>query len=334
MSSIPKSTRHIFNFFGLNPYLVLEQLLECLKVKLQKQFKMILFLNLMYSKKSEFQAAILQKWIWTDVLCKLGPFSTTLNINVSVLTLVVITLDRFYVIFFPLKPKLRVKHSIIIIFFIWFISIIMSSYNLLNYEIKYDDCGQNESPPEKHCGLVNEVYLKYHLILLTIVQFGIPILIISSTSLAIFYRFYFNSTNYPESYSVQQKQFRNKKKMTKMILIVLFVFVICWTPLQLYNILQIIYSKINNFYYINIIWLIVNMIAMSNSCYNFIIYGMYSTKYRHEFSRIFRSLLCISTKFDRKNSNARSFTIINKDSARCSKRSIGHRPSNQFLSFI
>lgn len=87
----------------------------------------------------------------------------------------------------------------------------MSSFSLVNYEIKYDECERKDCSPVKHCGLVNEVYLKYHLTLLTFVQFVLPILVISSTSLAIFYRFYFNNVN--DSKRAQQKQFRNKKKV-------------------------------------------------------------------------------------------------------------------------
>ncbi|CAF0886356.1 unnamed protein product, partial [Brachionus calyciflorus] len=231
-----------------------------------------------FSTPLQFQAAILQKWIWMDILCKLGPFSTTLNINVSVLTLVVITLDRFYVIYYPLKPKLRAKHCFVIISFIWLISIVISSYNLFNYEIKYDpiDPNSNLSINEKHCGLVNENYSKYHLTLLTLVQFCLPFLIITSTSLAIFYQFFFTKTHCPISLGIQNSQLINRKKVIKMILVVLFVFILCWTPLQIYNILQIVYSEINKFYYVNIMWLIFNMLAMSNSCYNFIIYGFYS----------------------------------------------------------
>lgn len=61
-----------------------------------------------------------------------------------------------------------------------------------------------------------------------------------------------------------------------MLIIVVLLFGICWFPLQLYNILQVTWESINSYRYINIIWFCSDWLAMSNSCYNPFIYGIYN----------------------------------------------------------
>ena len=72
---------------------------------------------------------------------------------------------------------------------------------------------------------------------------------------------------------------KNKMKVIKMLVIVVILFGICWLPLQTYNILQATFPQINEFKYINIIWFCCDWLAMSNSCYNPFIYGIYNVKF-------------------------------------------------------
>lgn len=61
-----------------------------------------------------------------------------------------------------------------------------------------------------------------------------------------------------------------------MLIIVVFLFGICWFPLQLYNILHVTWEAVDNYKYINILWFCCDWLAMSNSCYNPFIYGIYN----------------------------------------------------------
>lgn len=61
-----------------------------------------------------------------------------------------------------------------------------------------------------------------------------------------------------------------------MLIIVVLLFGLCWFPLQLYNILQVTWESVNEYRYINIIWFCSDWLAMSNSCYNPFIYGIYN----------------------------------------------------------
>jgi hypothetical protein len=220
---------------------------------------------------------MIQVWPWPHLLCKLAPFATSLNVNVSVLTLAAISLDRFYVIYFPLKPKLRSKHFVYIMTAIWAVSLSVSSYNLFVFEIKNKTANDNNTTPEYRCDLPEENNNPYFLPVQTFIQFVFPLLILSFSFLAIYYRIYLRRYEGPVNFYVHSKQSVNRRKVIKMILIVLLVFAVCWTPLQAYNVSVIMTEGlVNNYYYINVVWLVFNLLAMSNSCYSVFIYGMCS----------------------------------------------------------
>ncbi len=86
----------------------------------------------------QFQAALLQRWDLPAFLCKLCPFVQNLSINASIITLVVIALDRYRGIMWPLKAnysKLRAKVLIVII---WTVSIALAVPNLFVFYVDYE----------------------------------------------------------------------------------------------------------------------------------------------------------------------------------------------------
>lgn len=72
-----------------------------------------------------------------------------------------------------------------------------------------------------------------------------------------------------------------------MIFTVVFMFALCWLPLQIYNFLTVIFPSINSFEYINILWFGFHLMAMSNSCCNPFIYAFFNKKFKTDlFNRI------------------------------------------------
>ena len=64
-----------------------------------------------------------------------------------------------------------------------------------------------------------------------------------------------------------------------MMLIVVVVFSLCWAPWQSYSLTSIVYPAVNQWRYVNIMFFIFHWLAMSNSCYNPFIYGIYSVSW-------------------------------------------------------
>ncbi|VDP12868.1 unnamed protein product [Soboliphyme baturini] len=61
-----------------------------------------------------------------------------------------------------------------------------------------------------------------------------------------------------------------------MLVIVVAVFTLCWLPYEIYLVLNEVAPQVNEYYYINVIFFCFHWLAMSNSCLNPIIYGIYN----------------------------------------------------------
>ena len=186
-------------------------------------------------------------------MCTLAPFATTLSVSVSIFTLVAITLDRAYAIIYQFRIKLKKHEFVIILLIIWFLAGFMSSFNFYNYTI--NEVNKTDLPEvaraslEGHeenlcysCDVRNMTNFKIYMLSLTTIQFLLPIIVFIFTYLAI----YANLTSkYHSPHSPNNNPIKNKQKVIKMIFIVLVIFIICWSPLQIYNLLQFFNPDIN-----------------------------------------------------------------------------------------
>ncbi len=134
-----------------------------------------------------------------------------------------------------MKVKLSKRKCYELIALIWLLAIILCSYDLYNFDvflIKLDS-------KAKVCRPTHES--QTHMILLFLFQYLIPILIISVTCIAILIKLKQQKNELHQS----NNGLLNKNKAFKMILLVLLVFFVCWTPLQMYNLAQALNDKIN-----------------------------------------------------------------------------------------
>lgn len=94
-----------------------------------------------------------------------------------------------------------------------------------------------------------------------------------------------------------RRQESNRRKVAKMILVVVFSYIFCWTPYFLVSIITQIQTENflqNGQYFFSM--LCVNLSAFTNSCVNPFIYGLMSVRFRHGFRSIFYTLCCCVLK--------------------------------------
>ncbi|KAK3926753.1 RYamide receptor [Frankliniella fusca] len=128
--------------------------------------------------------------------------------------------------------------------------------------------------------------MTYRLVL-WVLQYLMPLCIITFVYARMALRLWGSTTPGTAQDSRDANIMKNKKKVIKMLVIVVALFALCWFPLQTYNILQDMFPKINSYKYINIIFFTIDWMAMSNSCYNPFIYGIYNEKFKREFQQRF-----------------------------------------------
>ncbi|CAF3881094.1 unnamed protein product [Rotaria sp. Silwood1] len=250
----------------------------------------------------QFQAAALQKWVLPHILCKLAPFFQILSVDVSIYTLVAVSLDRYYVMIYPLKPKLSLKSALIIFIIIWLIAFLSSIPSLIFYNVYLiDDFGYQCLPYKYEKDIYfnstkinyNPSYYKHKIYIVYNIysQYIIPFIIISCAYFRIGSHLYFSKPVGQTKY--QEVITRNKRKVLKMLFVVVALFLICWFPLQLYNFLNLYKPEINDFKHIVVLWLCANWLAMSNSCHNPFIYGFCSARFNIEFRKLYKCFPCI-----------------------------------------
>ncbi|PBC25231.1 Tachykinin peptides receptor 99D [Apis cerana cerana] len=237
----------------------------------------------------QFQAALLQKWILPHFMCAFCPFVQVLSVNVSVFTLTAIAIDRHRAILRPLSARPSKLTAKIIIAGIWLLAgslatpmaiarrVIMEPENSISGSDNY-------KPFCKHVNLSDKSMLIYSG-LLVFLQYLTPLSIISCVYARMALKLWGNKAPGNAEDSRDANLMRNKMKVIKMLIIVVTLFAICWLPLQMYNVFQYFYSEINEYKYIHYIFFFFDWLAMSNSCYNPFIYGIYNEKFRREFQQ-------------------------------------------------
>ncbi|KDR12839.1 Tachykinin-like peptides receptor 99D, partial [Zootermopsis nevadensis] len=245
----------------------------------------------LFSIPFQFQAALLQRWNLPHFMCAFCPFVQVLSVNVSVFTLTAIAVDRHRAILNPLSARPSKTKAKLIIATIWCLAtalaIPMAAALRVTYVDDPDPSGIVHVKPFCQNVHMSEVAMLSYRIVLVLVQYLTPLCIISFVYARMALRLWGSRAPGNAQDSRDANLMKNKKKVIKMLVIVVALFAICWLPLQTYNVLAYIYPEINQYRYINIIWFCCDWLAMSNSCYNPFIYGIYNEKFKREFQQRF-----------------------------------------------
>ena len=81
-------------------------------------------------------------------------------------------------------------------------------------------------------------------------------------------------------------------QMVKMMITVVIIYAICWLPLHTVTLVGDQHPEIYNSSYMNLVWISCHWLAMSNSCYNPVIYCWMNSKYRSGFKYALRWCPC------------------------------------------
>ncbi|XP_037933760.1 neuromedin-K receptor-like [Teleopsis dalmanni] len=189
--------------------------------------------------------------------------------------------------------------SKLIIVTIWIVSItfaipcaIAFRVELVHERIREDGVIYNMTRPFCLNKNLSEEQLQTYRYSLVFVQYLVPFCVISFVYIQMAVKLWGTRTPGNAQDLRDMTLLRNKKKVIKMLIIVVIVFGLCWLPLQLYNILYVTIPEINEYHFISIIWFCCDWLAMSNSCYNPFIYGIYNEKFKREFNKRFAACFC------------------------------------------
>lgn len=240
---------------------------------------------------------VVDSWPLPDFFCKIWNFTTYLSAYCSVYTLVLMSLDRFLAVVFPLRSRVwrTTKNTIIAVIITWIILILanlpLALYTKALYWVENDG---GSTCKRKMChftwtaifegDIIRGINVENSKIFYTIffaLGYAVPLALI-----CIFYSVLLKELlcGRVSKMSKSAESHKGKRKATKLVIIVISVFAACWLPVQTIFMLQ---SYIGGHYELYL--LIGNVLAYANSCVNPILYAFFSDTFRTGFA----SLICL-----------------------------------------
>uniref|UniRef100_A0A8C4SB24 KISS1 receptor a n=1 Tax=Erpetoichthys calabaricus TaxID=27687 RepID=A0A8C4SB24_ERPCA len=233
----------------------------------------------------------LPSWIFGDFMCKFVAFLQQVTVQATCITLSAMSGDRCYATVYPLK-SLRHRTprvAMIVSICIWIGSFILST-PIIMYQKTQEGYWYGPRtycietfPSETH----KKVFILYHFLAVYL----LPLLTIS-----LCYSFMLKRVGQPvvepvdNNYQVQllsERTIAMRSKISKMVVVIVLLFTICWGPIQLFTLFQAFYPKFQANYATYKIKTWANCMSYANSSINPIVYGFMGASFRKSFKKAF-----------------------------------------------
>ncbi|XP_077999610.1 neuromedin-K receptor-like [Glandiceps talaboti] len=236
----------------------------------------------------QYPPALLGRWPFGDFMCGFVPFTKQLSVFVSIGTLTVISIDRYFAVCHPLRRHTTPTMAGCIVVIIWVNAICTAMPLLINSQTfiipDREVTGCIIGPTDFNHPLGWEIYHCY----VFVTSYAVPLVVITIAYTLIAHKVWFQKTPGESNEARDEAIIKNKRKVIKMVMVIIILFAVCWLPLQLYDILKITEFSIISYKHIDIIWYCSNWLAMSNSACNPFVYGLLNDNFKREYAKIFK----------------------------------------------
>lgn len=233
-------------------------------------------------------------WTFGTFLCKFVHYIQSLSAICSVYTLTAMSIERYYAIMYPVECRYicTMSQTKRIICLTWIGSIVLAMPTLwmqILLEV-------GEGPHQRAYWCVrdwnNEVPWKIYELYLFIIILIIPLIIMSYSYAHICHKLWsvMNDRNGDFPLAINQPTVyidasANKmSQVIKMLITVVIIFVICWTPILVINLMTAFsIIPILNYGHLKAVRTTCHLLSYANSCVNPIIYGFMSRNFRASF---------------------------------------------------
>lgn len=227
----------------------------------------------------------LERWIFGKALCHLVAYAQGVSVYISTLTLTAIAVDRFIVIIYPFRHRMKLSTCVLIITSIWVVSLLLTLPYGLYVALNKD---YDPNPNNYYCeeDWPSENTRKVYGTITVILQFFLPFLMISLCYVLVSVRLNDRAkAKVGTKSSKKEEADRDRKKRTnRMLISMVAVFGLSWLPLNSVNIFNDFYETKDDFY--TLLFFIAHCIAMSSTCYNPFLYAWLNENFRKEFKQV------------------------------------------------
>lgn len=254
-----------------------------------------------------------QSWLINGVvgkaLCKLFPFFQDISGAVSVLSLVIIAVDRLWLVVFPTKrPFFKVQRTTVAIIATWVIasslyvayfysSRLVTLSGELACQYNWEPAFDNATASKIHF-LVSFISLVILPLILLIVIYGSIVRVLHQRE---------KSALHISKTSKAKRTKRNRKIMI-MLFVTVTVFFLSWAPINIFGFLLYFLWDFSRECNLNVIVFILVFLSFSYSALNPLIYYTFNANYREGFNR----LLCCCCVWSKRRAFLPSHNFISK----------------------
>ena len=224
-----------------------------------------------------------------QALCKLLPFFGTVSFTVSIQNLILIAVDRFGAVKFPLRsPLIRSKLCPFFILTTWIVAVAFNSPDLFTYKlVEYPEgtfCDLEWKKAFGESSSFASFVLAYH-----ILSIYIPLLLLVILYSIIVIKLKTQVHPGEQSANTQQQRDRRNRNVLQMSIAIVTVFVFCWLPYSI-NFLIIWYQDSSTHLSCSfwIYYEVTSYIASAYCAINPIICFMFSSNYRKALKRLIK----------------------------------------------
>ncbi|XP_058418148.1 somatostatin receptor type 4 [Diceros bicornis minor] len=227
-------------------------------------------------------SAALRHWPFGSVLCRAVLSVDGLNMFTSVFCLTVLSVDRYVAVVHPLRAATYRRPSVakLINLGVWLASLLVTLPIAIFADTRPARDGQavacNLHWPHPAWPAVFVVYTFLLGFLLPVLAIGLCYLFIVGKMRAVALR------------AGWQQRRRSEKKLTRLVLMVVAIFVLCWMPFYVVQLLNLFVTRLDAT--VNHVSLI---LSYANSCANPILYGFLSDNFRRSFQRVLCLHCCL-----------------------------------------
>ena len=165
-----------------------------------------------------------------QALCRLRYFVTDVSIVVSVQSLVLIAVDRFVAVVFPLRPSLiSSKRCRLFILVIWVVAMAVSCPQLLVWKV-VDNTERLVCQRELNDKFRESSSIKNYTLVTIIVFLYVPLVLIAIFYFSIAVRIKSQKIPGEPSVNARKQRLKRERNALKMSVAIVFAFAVCWLP--------------------------------------------------------------------------------------------------------
>ncbi|KAK3085457.1 hypothetical protein FSP39_003680 [Pinctada imbricata] len=221
---------------------------------------------------------------------KLIPFLEVVISSTSVFSIIAISIERFRVVCKPLSTApYRLAPTIRTIFFIWFLSVVISVPMFMI--TVYKGTKMRDGTPIKVCRMpINSHWKRCYVVANYSFVYLIPVIVLFVLYLKVIKQLKASSANcleFNDGYVCNQERHRIRRQVINIILCVVFVFFLCHLPFRVISLVLVFgnITKIREMSFENYLMLLYfsRCLLYANHALNPILYNFVSTKFRTAF---------------------------------------------------